>query len=95
MEFSHCTLWNIRSIVWNLAFYNMELVWNSEFHINENGLEIKQCTRIHDYSSTMYLKWVFWAGCSFHCNTCNASAMERIENLRLIHGSYLPTLYLP
>ena len=31
----------------------MELVWNYKFHINENALEIKQCTCIHDHSSTM------------------------------------------
>ena len=56
------TLWNIRSIVWNMEFRNVELVWNSEFHINEKASEIKQCTGIHDHSSTMCLNWVFWGG---------------------------------
>ena len=35
VEFLHSTLWNIRSIVWNMEFHNVELVWNYEFHINE------------------------------------------------------------
>ena len=62
VEFLHSTLWNIRSIVWNMEFYNVELVWNYEFHINEKASEIKQCTGIHDQSSTMYLNWVLWGG---------------------------------
>ena len=61
----------------------MELVWNYEFHINEKASEIKQCTGINDHSSTM--KWVLWAGCSFLCDTYTASAVERIDYLRLIH----------
>ena len=53
VEFLHSPLWNIRSIVWNMEFHNVELVWNYEFHINEKASEIKQCTGIHDHSSTM------------------------------------------
>ena len=62
VEFLHSTLWNIRSTVWNMEFHNVELVWNSEFRINEKASEIKQCTGIHDYSSTMCLKWVLRGG---------------------------------
>ena len=39
-SFLHSTLWNIRSIVWNMEFHNVELVWNSEFHKNEKGSEM-------------------------------------------------------
>ena len=62
VEFLRSTLWNIKSIVWNMEFHNVELVWNSEFHINEKASEIKQCTGIHDHSSTMCLNCVFWGG---------------------------------
>ena len=62
VEFLHSTLWNIRSIVWNMEFHNVELVWNYEFNINEKVSEIKQCTGIHDHSSTMCLNWVLWGG---------------------------------
>ena len=41
-EILHSTLWNISSIVWNMEFQNVELVWNSEFNINEKASEIKQ-----------------------------------------------------
>ena len=40
----------------------MELVWNYEFHIIEKASEIKQCTGIHDHSSTICLNWVLWDG---------------------------------
>ena len=60
VEFLHSTLWNIRSIVWNMEFHNVELVWNYEFHINGKASEIKQCTGIHDHCSTMCLNWVLW-----------------------------------
>ena len=30
-------------IVWNMEFYSVELVRNSEFHINEKASEIKPC----------------------------------------------------
>ena len=55
VDFLHSTLWNIRSIVWNMEFHNVELVWNYE-----KASEIKQCTGIHDHSSTMCLNWVLW-----------------------------------
>ena len=65
VEFLCSTPWNIRSIVWKMEFRNVELVWNSEFHINEKASEIKQCIGIHDHSSTMCLNWVFWGGMHF------------------------------
>ena len=60
VEFLNSTLWNIRSIVWNMELHNVDSVWNSEFHINEKASEIKQCTGIYDHSSTICLNWVFW-----------------------------------
>ena len=85
MEFLHSTLWNIRSTVWNMEFHNVKLVWNSEFHINEKASEIKQCTGIHDHSSTTCLSWALWRGMSLPFDTYTASAVERIDHLTLIH----------
>ena len=62
VESLHSSLWNIRSIIWNMEFHNVELVRNYEFHMNKNASEIKQCTGIHDHSSTMCLNWVLWDG---------------------------------
>ena len=59
-SFLHFTLWNIRAIVCNMEFNNVELVWNSEFHINVKASEIKQWTGINDQSSTMCLNCALW-----------------------------------
>ena len=92
VEFLHSTLWNIRSIVWNMEFHNVELVWNYEFHINENASEIKQYTGIHDYSSTMCLNWVLWGRMVLplwylHCICCGENWLLEINSLKLL--SYL------
>ena len=71
--------------VWNMEFQNVELVWNSEFHINEKASEIKQCTGVHDHSSTICLGWALWRGMSLPFDSYTASAVERIDHLRLIH----------
>ena len=71
-----------------MEFHNVELVWNSEFHKNEKA---QKCTGIHDHSSSMCLNWVGWGGCSYHCDTYTASAVERIDHLRLINSLKLFT----
>ena len=62
----------------------MELVWNFEFHINEKASEIKQCTGIHDHSSTICLSWALWHWMSLPFDTRAASAVERIDHLILV-----------
>ena len=54
----------------------MELVWNSEFHINEKASEIKQWTGIQVSIIIAAL---------LPCITYTASAVEGIDHLRLIH----------
>ena len=89
VEFLHSTLWNIRSTVWNMEFHSVELVWNSEFHINEKASEIKQCTGIHDHSSTICLNWALWRGMFLplwylHCICCGENWPLEINSLKLL-----------
>ena len=72
-----------------MEFYNVELVWNSEFHINKKASEIKQCTGIHDHSSTMCHNWALWGGMflpfwCLHCICCGENWSLQINSLRLL-----------
>ena len=75
----HSTLWNIRSIVWNMDFHNVELVWNSEFHKNEKGSEMHMYPRSWEHHVPELGRVV--PGCSYRYDTYTASGVERIDHL--------------